>query len=873
MRRTLFVAITLVITVTFLAPALVAAAAPQHALVRLFLADPRTAEFLRVHPGLDIAQAKPGVYAEIVADADDLALLRSSGLELQVIVENLEQHYAARNRDKDIGFGVWHTYSEAVAFVDSLRLLYPAVVSERWSLGTTHEGRDIWCFRLSDNPDVDEDEPEMLLDGMHHAREIMASEFCLMFPAHLAQQYYAGDPQTVHLLDKRELYVVPIVNPDGVVFNELINPDGGGMWRKNRRNNGGGVYGVDINRNYPYEWGHDNGSSGDPSSETYRGPSPGSEPETQALMALINSHEFVTHQTVHTHGNLTLFPWGWTTAHTPDHGLFVQAADVMTQYNGYTPGQPPEVLYEVSGSTTDWAYGAQTEHAKIFSFSNELGGGGDGFWPEPSRRLPLFLENIWPMTYLLRAAGPFVAVEDGRLRDLADGSLDPGEPGVLSFVVANQSLISDLQDIAITVATDDPYLQLGAAQHQVGPLPALQSWDLAADPLPVALDAACPDGHVVTLRVTVAFAGTELTYPLTGLVGQPDVVFSDDFEDPFGPGGWTLTGTWATVTNQSHSPTHSLHDSPGGNYDDGLNITATLNQSVYASSLSFWHRYDIENNYDYGKVQVSTDGNIWNTVQSYTGLQSSWQQAEIDLTPYAGQAVQARFLLETDAYVTEDGWYLDDVVLLGGGSTNLPPAAPVPLAPVGGEVVGPSPTLVVANSVDPDGSDTPTYGFRVYTDPLLTVLTVQADGVAQGEGQTAWTATNLDAGTYWWRAYAADSAERGPLSPPASFVVQPTAAGDGVVVRGPRLAVLGSVAGNQVRVSLDLPAPAVARVEIYDARGARVRELHRGVLEAGARVLVWDGRDTIGRAVASGVYFVRAQLGDTALNGRVTLVR
>ncbi|MDP6669432.1 MAG: M14 family zinc carboxypeptidase, partial [Candidatus Krumholzibacteria bacterium] len=76
-------------------------------------------------------------------------------------------------------FGIYHTYSEAIAWMDSLHMLYPEVVSEKWSIGQSHQGNDLWCFRVSDNPEQDEVEPELLFDGLHHAREIMASEMPL----------------------------------------------------------------------------------------------------------------------------------------------------------------------------------------------------------------------------------------------------------------------------------------------------------------------------------------------------------------------------------------------------------------------------------------------------------------------------------------------------------------------------------------------------------------------------------------------------------------------------------------------------------------------------------------------------------------------
>ncbi|MFO7653454.1 MAG: M14 family zinc carboxypeptidase [Candidatus Krumholzibacteriia bacterium] len=845
-----------------------AVAAGETALVLLDLRDPAAGEFLRAHPELDVAAMKPGADAQIVADAGVLALIRSSGLSHRVLVADLPGHYAARNPDKSGAFGVWHTYGESVAFLDSLRLLYPQVVSEKWSLGQSHQGRDIWCIRISDNPDVDEGEPEMLLDGMHHAREIMSSEFCLMFAEYLAQGY-GNDPHITYLLDGRALYVVPVVNPDGVVYNEQTNPAGGGLWRKNRRDNGGS-FGVDLNRNYPFHWG-EAGSSGVPSDEIYCGPSPGSEPETQALMDLVNARAFVTHQTLHSYSNLTLYPWGYTASPSPDNALYELMAGEMTRYNGYLPGQPPNILYAVSGGAIDWAYGAQDQHPRILSFSNEIGGASDGFWPDPARRGALFQENLWPNLYLLQAAGPFVAVESPVLAD-ADGlSLDPGESGSLSFLVKNVSVVNAISDVTVTVATDDPYVQLGAARRQIASLPAHGSWDAAADPLPVTVDPTCPQSHLVALTVTVAFDSAELSYDLQAMVGSPVVVFSDDLES--GTASWTLDEPWGAVTSHSHSPDHSLHDSPGGDYTDLRLAAATMNDAYSASQLVFWHRYDIEDAYDFGRVQVSTDGAVWNTVTSYTGLAGDWHEAVVDLSPYAGQTLRVRFQLETDWSVTEDGWYIDDVTLHGSGSQNATPPAPIALSPAEGAVVHSPPTLTVANSADPDGSGALTYGFRVYADALLTQLVATVDGVAEGSGETSWTAPELAQGAYWWRACAADPVERGPLNPPVSFAVDDSTPVDGVTVSGPRLTMLGNGTGAPARLQLSVPLSGDVRVDVFDARGARVRELHRGSLGAGTQILVWDGRDARGGSVASGIYFVRAEVASRTLIGRVVLVR
>jgi carboxypeptidase T len=848
--------------------ALPAAAAPQetHALVRLWLDEPGATSWLLDHPGLDIASLKPGVHADIVASAADQELLRTSGFRLTLVHQDLEAFYAARLApEKSDSFGIYHNWPEAIAFVDSLRMLYPEVVSEKWSIGQSIEGRDLWCFRMSDNPDVDEDEPEVLFDAVHHAREVMSSEFVILFAQYLAQKYTAGDPEVTYLLNEREVYFVPVVNPDGFVYNNW-----GDMWRKNRRNNGGGCWGVDNNRNYPYQWGG-SGSSGDPCDPTYRGPTAGSEPENQALMGLFNGHQFVTHNSYHTHGNLTLFPWAYTDSHTPDHSIFVHMGNQMTMYNGYVAGQPGAVLYTVSGGALDWVYGAQSEHPKCLSFSNEIGGSADGFWPEESRRGQLFQENIWPAIYLMRVADAFVAVE-GPVVVGGDGNgrLDPGESAGLAFTISNQSVVAAAGNVAVTLFCDDPYLQLDEAQRSVGSMAQISSLNLASNPLPVTVAASCPVGRVVTLIAQVSHDGGSLSFPLTYVVGPESIVFNDDFEH--GTSAWTLEGTWGLTSTQSHSPVTSLTDSPGGNYVDESTTAATLTGGHLASRLTYWQRYNLETDWDYGYVQVSADGGPWSTVESYTGLASSWHQIEIPLTSWLGQSLRVRFQLVSDYSITRDGWYVDDVVLYGYGDTNQTPPPPLQLAPPPGAVVSANPVLTVANSTDPDGGGPITYGFRVYADELGTQPVAAADDLPETPGQTSWTAPTLAAGTYWWRAYAADDQARGLLGEFRSFEVQDLS--DVAELIGDlRLVALGPAADGRARLRLDLPTAADVALDLYDARGYRVRRLQAGSLAAGSQVLTWDGRDGSGRNVASGVYFARLRVERRTLTTRVLLVR
>lgn len=149
-------------------------------------------------------------------------------------------------------------------------------------------------------------------------------------------------------------------------------------------------------------------------------------------------------------------------------------------------------------------------------------------------------------------------------------------------------------------------------------------------------------------------------------------VFTDDVES--GNAGWTAEGNWALTTEVSHSVSHAWTDSPGGNYGNNWNYALTSPlfdlSDVTGVSLRFWHIYDLEDGYDYGYLESSTDGGAtWAAVRSYNGEnQIAWMQESIPLPDADGQAaVRFRFRLDTDVSVTADGWHIDDVALSGSG--------------------------------------------------------------------------------------------------------------------------------------------------------------------------------------------------------------
>ncbi len=358
---------------------------------------------------------KEGFYLTAYLNSRELKQLKKSRFTFEMLVKDVVAEYQSRpslsKEDKRqieatsmvLGFGLGsmgghYTFDEVVTELDTMVSQYPNIITAKQTIGTSHENRDIWMVKISDNPDIDEDEPEVLYTALHHAREPQSMMTVMYFMNYLLENY-GTDPEVTYLVDNRELYFVPVVNPDGYVFNEIMEPTGGYMWRKNRRDNGDGSYGVDLNRNYGYEWGCDDvGSSPFPSHfELYRGPAPFSEPETQAVRDFCKNHNISFALNYHSYGDLLIYPWGYADLQTPDSDIYMQYAADMTRNNGYDFGNVFETLRGLAnGNSDDWMYGEQTEKNKIYAMTPEVGTWFDGgFWPSENSIITIAEDNIY----------------------------------------------------------------------------------------------------------------------------------------------------------------------------------------------------------------------------------------------------------------------------------------------------------------------------------------------------------------------------------------------------------------------------------------------------------------------------------------------
>ncbi len=386
-----------------------------------FTANPSQLKVL-LQNGLDFENLSKqnGKYV-LEASQEELKLIKRFTSENEILINNLEDYYVNRaNADRNTqqksantpppGFsygtlGSYLNYHEMVASLDSMRKRYPTLISVKASIGNTLENNPMYVVKISDHPDIEEpQEKQVLYDAMHHAREPQGMMQLIYFMWYILDRYEQNDPIVKYIIDHRELYFIPIVNPDGYLYNQLIEPNGGGMWRKNRSVNADGSSGVDLNRNYSYDWGYDDeGSSPFGTSNTFRGTGPFSEPETQNMRDFVNTKNFKSNLSYHCYGGYLIYPFGAKeNYYTQDSDLFVLYADSLTKDNGYFYGTVFETLsYFANGGSCDWMYG-DSSHSKILSFTPEVGFADDGFWPLPSRIVPLAEENIAPNLFLAK---------------------------------------------------------------------------------------------------------------------------------------------------------------------------------------------------------------------------------------------------------------------------------------------------------------------------------------------------------------------------------------------------------------------------------------------------------------------------------------
>ncbi len=550
------------------------------------------------------------------------------------------------------------------------------------SIGNSLQYRDIYYLKFSNNPMVSQPKVKIKLISNIHGDEPIGY-YLLLKLIELFTLGYGSDPRITNLIDNSEIFIMPLMNPDGYVNHVRYNANN-----------------VDLNRNFPMPDGTQN-----PDGNAYQ-------PETLAMIDWSNANNFSLGLSMHTGSLVMNYPWDYSYGLTPDEQLLRELSLAYSVHNTpmYNSHEFEDGVvngaqwYVITGSMQDWNY-AFTSNLEITA---ELGytkwppaATLPGYWDDNKESILSYIEyalkgvkgiisSVGGGTIAAKVSSFGAAKEifndpangdyhqillpgDYRLMASADGyfpqivSLSVPEEGYITQdftlepaeVVSPRGIVRDaagLESVAgaeITLWSDEEISVLSGDEGSFF-IPVI---DEGIYPLKAEHDS--DQAYLGHTAIKKYQGETLLSIPLF------EPLFYDDFEA--GAGNWSLQGNWG-ITSDGGSMV--LTDSPAGNYSGNQNVSATTMSpidltNVYEAQLGFRTRWDLESGYDFVFLEASTDNTNWKILDSFTGSQSTYVDRYYDLSAYAGSQLRLRFRLKTDYYVNRDGIYIDDIRVIG----------------------------------------------------------------------------------------------------------------------------------------------------------------------------------------------------------------
>ena len=627
--------------------------------------------------------------------------------------------------DSPNSFGGCLTNAMVLQELDDMRTLYPNLISAKTDASPTNqtsvEGRTIYYVRISDNPDTDEaEEPETLYQSLIHSRESATIMNQLFFMWYLLENY-ATDTAVQNLVDNHALYFIPVYNPDGFVHNQNIEPDGGGLQRKNRNVSAGSCgsvatsddYGVDLNRNSQYYY-NNGGSSPDPCNQTYRGTTYFSEPETQIMRDFFLLHDFKLALNHHSFKNAMLHAYAGTNITNPRPDEYSKYNHDMTRYNRYAHGPSTSISSLNSGNMNDWMLGGTTDPSNgngtgsgkntmawtpENGTSSEAGPTGSGFWPAPSNFLPI-ARRAMRMNFL----AAYFSGKYAHLHDLNQSDITGA--GNLNFAIENlgqngndPTPSTNLFTLTVTAVSSNITITTATASEN---FTAAQILEQRIVNIPYTLDAGIQPNDEIEFKVVLTndYATSNVLFE-ANIVKRytPTTLFTDN-PDTDNLTNWTSTGLWST-TSDAYSGSTAITSTASAPYSNNQSEQLQMNGSVDLTGIpttliQFYGKWDLERSFDYVQLEASLNGTSgWtplcgkltkpgapNANNTYSGksttnnnfqpdnealydgdTQDKWNMEEIVIdaatnsTFYNQSTVFLRFNFNTDGSNREDSYY------------------------------------------------------------------------------------------------------------------------------------------------------------------------------------------------------------------------
>lgn len=911
------------------------------------------------------------VYIEDAVEEDKLLSLGFLGQRMPDLAKEYALQLWEQTKDSKDPMRAYYTLTEYQNFMQQTAAQYPEIC-QLLQFGTSIQGRPLYFMKISDNVGQEENEPELKYVGSIHGDEVVGYDMLIRLIQLLTSQYNTN-PRISSIVNNTEIWINPMMNPDG---NALVQR--------------GNANGIDLNRNFPTPDGilHPDGNAW--------------QVENIAMMDFSSARDFDLSINFHGGALVINYPWDYTYTLAPDDALLREMSLTYSRQNTpmYNSTEFPQGVtngaawYVINGGMQDWNY----YFTDCFELTGEISNVKwppytqlDTFWAQNQESMLQYIEfaqrgvhglvtnsSGTPIQASISVAGNAKVVKN----DLPAGDYHRLLlPGTYQITASATGYIPQTATVTVTAGagtTQDFMLEPAMLTSFHGQLRNLQGLPISGAAITIQSDPAQTlqsdaqglfwlesiyEGSyniAINANGLAQFNGTisvSHTNPQNNIFVLQPPLFSDDFEN--GMGNWTVTGNWGIVAN---SGSNVLTDSPTGNYSNNQNRSCRLTNplsmnGVSGAGLSFRCKYALESGYDFVYVEASTNNTSWTQLGSFTGTQSAWTNQYFSLANYTSGNLYLRFRLSTDNSQTADGIYIDDLQISGisnvvpiygdvnsngiinnedvqaildyaVGKDPLPELDPIPWegfritnanADTDQEVTAFDSFLVMKAISDPlyrlpvqSGTPEPVndpllnvefhdetltlrfiYGYNLKSIQLTTypaqILAWQFNPEIDDTYYTSlWEPENR----FGFIAQACNDTQELNITIPAnspSFLliasvngtpattvqINPGSPTEDWQIPALQTALLPNVPNpfnpsTTLYFTLSEPTQ-VAQINVYNLKGQRVKSLMHTSLPEGKHSVVWDGKDDSGKAVGSGIYFVRLQSNNFSYSRKIIL--
>ena len=654
-------------------------------------------KFLELGFDLEGAIFKENVFAEIIVNQFELEILKQNKANFVIISDDYENELKNSVKDKiDTKSGLNFqgnnllrgTYADGYFKLDEIYSILDSIYEknkdliQKYTIGKTYENRDIFIYRLGkETQGTGQSTNSVMFIGTTHPREVASPFLIVNYFNNLIKRYESKDSNIVKALNSNTVYFLPVLNPDGYVYNATNRPDGGGLWRKNRSKINDSTYGVDLNRNYgPMSlWDYNNnGSSLNPVMETYRGEYPFSENETKAVRDFLRDRNIDIIVDIHSYGGAILNPLSASATITNDSMFFDNRGIYNYIKMKYLSGFDFDILnYPSRGSSMDYFYTGESNISPALSYIVEIGSVQDGFWcpvdttEKNTLKLFPFMDDI---IYSTQAYYRPISMDLKKNYNYFTLNLEFINLGSK----INDNCYFEIKPLNVPVELSQPLRYI--YNHKPGEIKKYLFDFVQTGPMKNGITG---EFEIITYHFDNRIYRDTLKAVLYNYreIELDDVVSQDTYWNLLG-GDWFFSFDKTEYFYYLTSNRKDYYDTSMTTYAEYIDYINVCKDCL--AFLTFDTKFNIETNWDIGLIDVfSNNKNTWNSLiykdmvqglninprsiivgkNGYYGTFRSWFKQVIPLEGYDEDDIRIRFGLISDKAGVRTGWNLRNIIV------------------------------------------------------------------------------------------------------------------------------------------------------------------------------------------------------------------